>query len=255
MHLRSLGSSFLAGVLSFSALGCSADDAAMVDAAPAERSALASSEPQPGPPAFMMKKIGDPAWEPVDFHQVAVDMTRYEPTYFRALLEHVLQAPDHVWNDALGIAPGAAHPPPYDHEIGDRLAELGFEPGSLFSAVEITWPNAFLGTFMVVPSAGAPTGSSPDFEQGPIIPHSLCPIIVDTAIYDHGRRTPIYTGGFDVEALDTIDPPIHVDGHSHFPIFTLAASPPPGHHFWRLTMTDQAGDGWEIEQRFVVNQR
>lgn len=254
MVLRSLGPSLLALTLSLSALGCAVDDAAMVDAAPAERSALASGKHQPGPPAFTTKKIGSPAWEPVDFHQVAVDLGPYAPAYTLGMQSLVLPSPDHVWNDALGIAPGAAHPPPYDDELEHNLAAVGLESRSMFSQAEFTWPNAILGIWMVVPSAGAPTGSSPDFEQGPIIPHTICPIHADTELYIQGASNPVYAGSFDVVALDTIVPPIHVDGHSHFPVFTWVAYEQPGHHFWKLTLLDQAGDGWEVKQRFVVKQ-
>lgn len=252
MYLRSLGSSFLACMLSFSALGCADDDAAMGHAAPAERSALASSKAQPGPSAFTVEKIGSPAWEPVDFHQVAIDLGPYAPDYAKGMQSLVLPSPDHVWNDALGIAPGAAHPPPYDDELEHNLAARGLESRSIFSLAEFTWPNAILGIWMVVPSAGAPTGSSPDFEQGPIIPHTIGPIHADVELYIHGASTPVYADNFDVVALDTIVPPIYVDGHSHFPIFTWVAYEQPGHHFWKLTLIDQAGDGWEVKQRFVV---
>jgi hypothetical protein len=240
-----------------SGLGCGDSATASPDnPVGAERPALASGKvPAPyGPSAFLTEKIGHPLWGPVDFHQMTVDISAYAPTYFQALLQQIMSPPNHVWNDALGIGPGAPHPPPYDDEIDHHLADLGFKPGSVFSTAEALWPNVILGLWMVVPSAGAPIGSSPDFEHGAIIPHTIFPIHVNVDFYPHGAANPVAFGSFDVPALDTIEPPINVEGHSHFPIYVGFQWSHPGHHFMDVTMTDNEGNGWEIKQTFVLQE-
>jgi hypothetical protein len=244
-------------LLMSSGLGCGD-----MDAASRESTVMAESQPlvsarepaRQGPLAFVTEKIGNPLWEPVDFHQVTVDMSPYAPTYFQPLLEQIMPAPNHVWNDALGIGPGAAHSSPYDHELEDGLARLGLRTGSLFSTAEATWPNAILSLWMVVPSASAPLGSSPDFDRGAVIPHTIVPINVNVDLYMGGAANPEFNFGFDVPALDTIDPPINVEGHSHFPIFTYVSwdQAEAGRHFLDTTITDNEGNGWKVKQTFVL---
>jgi hypothetical protein len=65
---------------------------------------------------------------------------------------------------------------------------------------------------------------------------------------------------FSVPALDVIDPPFLVDGHSHFPIlfadnFDFALDPSTGpfaSYEYRVTMIDAAGEGWRIIAPFQV---
>jgi len=71
--------------------------------------------------------------------------------------------------------------------------------------------------WMSVPR-GRWTGSSPDFDSGPIVPNTVLPIHVEATATHNGQ--PFSTlAAFDVPALDSNLGFGDVDGHSHFPIF------------------------------------
>jgi hypothetical protein len=113
---------------------------------------------------------------------------------------------------------------------------------------------------MIVPAPGA-TGASPDFTSGPIISNALCPIHVAGATYRNQQLADPFLGTFDVPALtpELCCPFFNLDGHSHIPIFFAdnldfmppGTSPVASWEF-RVTMTDNTGNGWQISARFVV---
>ncbi len=74
----------------------------------------------------------------------------------------------------------------YDGEFAAGLALTGFHEGEVFSVAEFTDPSAVHLGFVVVPNAGAPTGSSFDFASGPILPNASLPIIVQGDVYQNG---------------------------------------------------------------------
>src|SRR5262245_33225110 len=68
---------------------------------------------------------------------------------------------------------------------------------------------------LIVPGAGAPIGSSPDFVSGPVLQHSLFPIHLDWALY-RNRYIVDPAGDSDYPALSAVLPPDQAgDGWSH----------------------------------------
>jgi hypothetical protein len=253
-------------VVSASAAACagegdtSADSAleagsgAVEAAAPQGRGA--AGIPEHTRPRLIAKKIGNPAWEPADYHRFSADIG---PGYSKLLDVglSVLPPPDHQFHPAFGVGPGAPHDGPYDGEIGAGVAARGFVDHTVFTVEQATLPNGVMEAWMVVPSAGAPSGKTPDAASGPMIPNSLFPIHADFQGYLDGAAAPGDRVVFDVPPLDaSLDPPFHVDGHSHFPIFladdvgSLPGS--TGEHEWRGQLVDTQGNGWELSTRFTL---
>lgn len=214
--------------------------------------------PQEGTVTPELEQIGSPTWELVDFHVFSAPIGTEETMYVEVneTLAKILPPPEHEMHPDLGIGPGAAHEPPYDTEMGANIKEAGFRESDSFTAAEAGEGNAIFATWMAVPRGDSATGSSPDFESGPIIPHSLFPIHYEGELHINGILSPDYSGDFDVPALDAIDPPFNVEGHSHFPMFHFVSNYPPadlsiaGENQWRLRMTDTSGAGWGIKMSF-----
>jgi hypothetical protein len=205
--------------------------------------------------------IGNPTWSPVDFHlfsaPIGTGASGYEE--FLETLLALLPPPNHVFHPDLGVGPGAPHAPPYDSELANSVANLGFREGTRFNLTEEFSNGA--GVYLVwmnVPSPGT-TGSSPDFASGAIIPNSLFPIHVTLRNLHSGK---VFSGvqEFLVPKLDgSLNPPFAVDGHSHFPVFIAdnADFGPEneqrrGSYVYQITLIDQLGNGWRIEGHFVI---
>ena len=74
----------------------------------------------------------------------------------------LMPPPKHVFNAVLApVGPGVAHPPPYDSELADGVAALGFHEGVHFRSSEFSGANAVWLAWMNVPMPGT-MGSSPD---------------------------------------------------------------------------------------------
>jgi hypothetical protein len=69
--------------------------------------------------------------------------------------------------------PGQAHQPPYDDEATRGVAAAGFTPGLSFQVADWTQPRGLTVSCILVPTEGAPTGRSPDYESGPVLDKSL----------------------------------------------------------------------------------
>lgn len=202
------------------------------------------------PPVFDLMMVGTPGWEPVDYHQFTVTVGNNFQN-FGTILETILPPPEHAQHPDIGIGPGAAHAGPYDGEFAATVASLGYVDKDVYPQAEGLLPEGIMSIFMVVPSVGAPTGSSPDFASGPIIPNAVFPITVQVDAYQDDVLLNGYSFGFDVPALDNqLDPPFNVDGHSHFPMFNAnvfdGMSSLPGTIETVIQMTDVNGDGWTI---------
>jgi len=204
--------------------------------------------------------IGNPTWEPVDFHLFSAPVGTPETGFIEFALTamSILAPPGHVGHDQIGIGPGAPHDPPYDSELADGLANLGIADKEVFTVPEFSFPNAVWLVWMVVPAAGAPTGSSPDFDNGPIIPNSICPITFSGVTLRNGELFDPYWAS-ETPALNVLDPPYEGDGHSHFPEFNadawelgVIATDPDGMYEYQFTVVDNAGNGWNIITRFEV---
>jgi hypothetical protein len=117
----------------------------------------------------------------------------------------------------------------------------------------------------VVPTANTTNvGSSPDFTNGPIIPNSLFPITLNGVGTHDNKSFDPFLASFAVPPLSDpcVQPPLAVDGFSHFPIFIAdnADFGPPGTRLagtytYQVTMLDSAGNGWTISAKFTVNNK
>lgn len=205
--------------------------------------------------------IGAPTWTLTDCHLFAAPIGTAASGYAEAFetFASLLPPPEHIPIPALGIGPGSPHRPPYDTELAEGIAHEGYRESRIFRQAEFSNGSGVFLACMAVPAPGV-TGSSPDFAAGPIIPNSLFPIsVVGTAERDGGPFDPALAN-FSVPALTTeIDPRFDVDGHSHFPLFVGTnqdfgpqGEPLRGRYVYRLTLTDAAGNGWQLQARFAV---
>lgn len=219
-----------------------------------------SADPPPAQ-GVRITPIGNPTWKPVDFHLFSAPIGTAASGYaeFLTTLLALLPPPNHVFHPMLGVGPGAPHLPPYDSELANSVANLGFHQGVRFSRSEFSNGLGVYLVWMNIPAPGT-TGSSPDFTSGPIIPNTLFPIHVAGADL-HNNRLFSAEGGFDVPPLDNnLNPPFNVNGHSHFPVFfadnaDFALSPGAnlhGSYVYQFVMTDQSGNGWSIKAHFAL---
>jgi hypothetical protein len=211
--------------------------------------------------AATITPIGSPAWTPVDFHLFTAPIGT-PATGFAEFVQttlSLLPEPRHRFHPAFPVGPGDPHASPYDTELASGVAALGFREASQFGVSEFSAGSGVYLAFMVVPAAGAATGSSPDFASGPIIPNNLFPIHVAAETRRNGG---LFSAPypFDIFALNAVAPPFSDEGYSHFPVFlgdafALALNPqagPFGSYEFRATMTDQSGQGWQIVAPFQV---
>ena len=212
-----------------------------------------------------LERIGDPIWRPGDFHlfsaPIGTPASGFEEFATTAL--SLLLPPNHQFHPQLLVGPGAPHAPPYDAELAQGVAALGFEEGRVFDASEFSGANGIYLVWMVVPDPGA-TGSSPDFASGPIIPNTLFPITITGISTRNSKVFDPALASFSVPPLDepSLTPSFDVEGHSHFPVFIADATVfgpgdvgPAGNYKYTLTMTDQQGYGWTIHAHFVVKKK
>lgn len=208
---------------------------------------LAGSEAG-APITVYLDEIGNPRWKPVDFHQFTSKWFKYQE-----VMTALLPPPDHIWNPMLGVAPGEPHEMPYDNELADGMAASGHVDRISFTSAEFM--HGIYLVWMNVPrNENAPSGSSPDFDHGPIIPNDLFPISVEIKYSRNGVFNSSISA-FDVSALQASPP---VDGHSHFPMWTndssgsYAKKPGAASYAWAITMIDAGGAGWAIEIPYEV---
>ena len=210
--------------------------------------------------AAILTPIGTPTWEPVDVHLFSAPVgTAPDYAGFAQTVGQLRPPPNHQPHPELGIGPGAAHAGPYDHELADSVSSLGFVEKSVFDPSEFSNGNAVYVVWMNVPRAGSAVGSSPDFASGPIIPNSLFPIKFGGQTFRNGVPFSALAN-VDVPALDAVNPPFAVDGHSHFPSFFIESLdfaldpslPQSGAYEIRLSLTDADGNGWKVAAPFDV---
>jgi hypothetical protein len=203
-------------------------------------------------------KIGAPSWEPSGAAAIAGQVGSTSPDLFFDFLNGLV-APHHGFdpNDFI-IGPVSPHAGPYDDELATLAIARGFEPKQKFRVSEFTAPAGIVILLNLVPSAGAPTGSSFDFTSGPIIPNAVFPLSVDGDLFRDGQ---LYDPNFDSSygGYLAMDPPILVDGASHLPWFfggNSAFGPPgvpaAGKYAFKLKVTDATGAGWDLEIPFSI---
>lgn len=235
------------------------------DPSPQQATPLAARRASPEQHSLVrLERIGDPVWRPVDFHLFSAPIGS-PPNFegFFSTLISLLPPPNHEPHPQLTIGPGAPHAPPYDTELAQGVAALGFEEGRVFSASEFSGTNAIYFVWMTVPDPGT-SGSSPDFASGPIIPNTLFPITVTGVSTRNGTVFDPALANSAVPPLNdpSLTPSFDVEGHSHFPFFIAEATlfgpggvGPAGNYKYTITMTDQVGNGWTIHAHFVVKKR
>lgn len=208
---------------------------------------VACGGPKDPPVTLGTERLGAPQWEPADYHQFSADLSGGAV----GVLADLLPEPTHALHPELGVGPGVAHDGPYDHELDDGVRALGLVEHTTFSLAEGSAPNGIVSTWMMLPTADAPLGSSPDGGAVPILPNAIFPIHVQIDAYSGDAPLSAYTHEFDVPALDAkLNPPFAVEGYSHLPMITasyLGGLPSvPGTLETHVRMTDAAGDGWEL---------
>jgi hypothetical protein len=208
------------------------------------------------------QKVGDPTWEPVGFVQFTGPMgTPADPTAWHRDLGTLL-APNHIYSLAADVlAPGVAHAGPYDGEWAAALAAQGRVSTGTLSANDWSTPRGLTLAMMLVHSAGAPLGASPDFGQGPVLPDALQPLHITAALSREGVAVDT---GFDrtYPAMHTVAPAITPngydpgDGYDHVPLVfgesTARIPGTAGAYEWRVVIEDATGAGWNVVIPFTV---
>ena len=210
--------------------------------------------------AVIVTTVGAPTFVPTDFHLFAAPIGTADSGYaeFLQTLEAILPPPNHVPNPIVGIGPGAPHAGPYDHEIGQGVAANGFVESTTFPTADYSNGVGVILGFMVVPGPGSPTGSSPDFASGPIIPNASFPLTFTADTFTNGVFNDT-SGPYSVPAIDQIGVPAFagLDGYSHLPYFladnfSFAKYMVTGDYEYRISVLDAAGNGYNIVAPFSV---
>jgi hypothetical protein len=232
-----------------------------ISSGPALSSTIPANTSNHGFQHIRLIPVGKPTWKPVDLRLFSAPIGTVDTSYaeFAQTQERLLPAPDHVPYPQLGIGPGAAHAPPYDKELRNGVRSSGFAETSIFTADQFSAGAGVWLVWMNVPNPGK-RGSSPDFESGRIVPNNLFPMAAKGSTYQNGRLFSTPTE-FTIPKLDdALNPPFHVDGHSHFPVFfadnfDFALHPERGIAGWYrfdFKVTDQTSSGWRVQADYIV---
>lgn len=204
-------------------------------------------------------KIGKPLWEPSGVVVLAGDVGTDSFDPMIAFLE-AWTAPNHKWwgdPDYL-IGPDKVHAGPYNDELYTLAKAKNLKLKQTFSKAEFTGPKGVWVAFNIVPSEGAPTGSSFDFASGPILPKAIFPLTEDGDTYRNGELyDPFFDGSFSGQ--HNLHPPIDKDGASHLfwffgedDFFGPEDTPADGSYEFDLKITDATGRGWSLKVPYTV---
>lgn len=209
----------------------------------------------------VVTKDGNPIFGLTDFHLFAAPFGTAATGYaeFFQTQAAILPPPNHVYNATLGIGPGVQHSGPYDHELGDGVAANKFVEATTFPIADYSNGAGVFLVFMIVPGQGSPTGSSPDFTSGPIIPNTIFPLSFNGGTYTNGQLND-GLGAFQVPAIDQVPEFAGkgLEGHSHIPLFfadNFDFSTQPvitGNYEYRISVLDANGNGYDIVAAFSV---
>lgn len=217
-----------------------------------------------------LTRIGEPTWQPVDFQPFsAPGVTSFEE--FLALFDSLFPPPNHVRlataieNAPSFLGPGAAHTGPYDSEASQGLQNLGLVSKEVYSLSEFD-DGVFL-TYLLVPTADAPNGPSPDFQNGLILPNDMFPITGGGQTLREGELFED-NGPVDIPSLNTVGMVTDPDGNSvdftglndsHILLFWGTASffgppgtEPKGDYEFTGSLRDATGAGWDYSVPFRV---
>jgi hypothetical protein len=218
-----------------------------------------------GSPAF----VANPTWMVTDFRTFTAPLGTPASGFaeFFQTIQNVFPAPNHAAHPTLGIVPGTAHAGPYNTEVTSGINAAGYLDQSFFTPAQFQEPNGVFAFWMAVPTAAAPTGSSPDFASGPIIPNSIFPIAFSGNTFRNGVLfDPLWSGA--TPATTAIADPTLANpgqGYSHFPFFAgeafelpiqqgfnHGAATPEGLYVHQFAATDAQGNGWNMAINFLV---
>jgi hypothetical protein len=238
--------------------------AACLFSASAAGTASTPSMSHGGLSVVQIQRVGHPAWTPSDWHVFSAPIGTAADGYaeFGTTQQTILPPPHYVPYAGLGIGPGTPEAPPYTHDMATGVEQAGYDQGAIFGRQQFSTGQGVYFVFMVVPTRHAGNvGSSPDFASGPIIPNVLFPISVTGVTYRDAQVFDPFLAGFSVPAINgpPVDPPIDVDGFSHFPVFIAdnadfgpPGTPLPGLYRYQVAMMDSTGSGWNISAYFVI---
>ena len=205
----------------------------------------------------MRAAIGTPAWTVEDVQIFAGECWDGTIAPAVALVSSIL--PDHRFYTGIGFfGPGTPHAPPYDHELTDGLTAQGIPYGPHRAYEDVLSPRCVFIAMLLIPTADAPVGSSPDFASGPILPSSILPIAYDGMLYAGEMGIDMYFDG-TVPLLSALSPPASGDGYSHAVLQFgensdfAAWSMTPGPYALTLQITDAGGAGWDVIVPFIID--
>jgi hypothetical protein len=203
--------------------------------------------------------VGSPLFVAADFHLFAAPIGTASSGYaeFSETQQLILPPPNHSPNPILGIGPGAAHAGPYDHEMADGVAANGYIEGTTFTTEQYSNGSGVYFVFMLLPSTGSPTGSSPDFASGPILANAAFPLTISGVTFTDGTFNDTLAAEFPVPAINLVDGFETLDGYSHIPFFfadnfDFASRPVTGGYEYRVSILDGSGNGYNIVAGFDV---
>ncbi len=200
-------------------------------------------------PEIALTKVGSPTWRTGDFQLFTAPAAPFPDAFF-ATLDQLLPL------EGPGVETYTPHPGPYDTELSTNAAAAGFVNQSIFpqSAIMLD-PNGVYFAFMMLPDPGV-TGSSRDFESGPIIPNSLFPMTTHAEMWLDGILVETLQDGMVNIRPGDVD----FDGASHrapaqvvwYPWANDPEAGPLGEHEIRWSLRDAEGNGWDMVAPFTV---
>ena len=212
-----------------------------------------------GAATWTLSQIGTPKWTPAGLHRVAGGLGNSPCAQSALEFFNAFAAPNHKYYATKGAeGPDQPHAGPYDQELTALLAANGFVDRTVFNTSDFTPPTGIQTIFSLVPTAGAPVGSSADSASGPILPNAVFPIFNTGILYRNGAVwDPNNAGDFPPPAQFTVG----VDGASHIVLLfndnssfvAPSATPLEGCYEWKITLRESNGaNGWDISVPFTI---
>jgi hypothetical protein len=207
--------------------------------------------------AATLQKIGAPTWRPKCAH-LFVGACGDKASGFAdgvKLVEQIL--PQHQYfPDQNLIGPKTPHQGNYGTEIAQGLQAAGIVEQHTVTTAELASPSCLFVALMLVPDGG-PTGSSPDFQSGPVVDPQAFPMIIDGNLHQAGQLIDS-SYDFTYPAIGSLTPPVTGQSYSHMPMVFLVNDElvpqlAPGAHDLTLKILDAQNVGWRVTVAFTVN--
>ncbi|HEX2875891.1 MAG TPA: hypothetical protein VHP33_31790 [Polyangiaceae bacterium] len=234
--------------------------AKMVCMPPAPELGEEEALPEAGCEGCKRRPIGDPPWEITQALPVVGDVGALETgpdSYFDWVSKFF--GSTHVYSPTeRAFLPGEPHDGPYGSELALLAEAAKLAPTQQLTEAQFSPPSGLVLLVMIGPGAAAPSGSSPDFDNGPILPNELFPISATGGVYRQGQPYDLDFGD-RILGYDALSKPIDVEGASHFFLsfgenasFGPTDAPLSGAYEFSLRATDRYGTGWELTVPFAV---